>query len=167
MLGPATTGAGAGEPSIVAFAIPETFSLATRVRRPAEARTSPSAGTEEETEGAVLSTVTVRSAEFAALPALSVARARRSYVPSATLVVFQFVPIVVQAPAPAGERWTIRLATPEPVPSSAEGLSESVPRAGEPGSASEAVGAVASIVQGREAGVASVLAEVSVARTEK
>ena len=80
---------------------------------------------------------------------------------------FQLVPIVVQVPAPAGERWTIRLAMPEPVPSPAEGLRVTVPRSGEPGSARETFGAVASIVQEALSGVGSVFVELSVARTSK
>src|SRR5215211_546563 len=163
---PATSGAGAARPSMVASTAAR-FSSATRVSESATATSSPSAGVEETSAGAVLSTMTVRSEEFPGFPALSVARARRSYLSSATLLVFQLVPFVVQVPAPAGEPWTIRVATPEPAPSLAEGLSETVPRSGEPGSARETFGAVASIVQEAPAGVASVLAELSVARTSK
>src|SRR5215216_531536 len=59
----------------------------------------------------------------------------------------------------------MRLATPEPEPSSADGLSVTVPRTGEPGSPRETFGAVASTVQDALSGVASVLPAPSVART--
>ena len=75
---PARSGAGAAAPSIVAFAMPERFSVAVTTSEPAAATSSPSDGTDVTRAGAVLSTMTVRTGELAALPALSVARARRS-----------------------------------------------------------------------------------------
>ena len=63
--------------------------------------------------GSVLSTRIVIVAEVKALPALSVVGTRRSYWPSATVVVSQLAAWFVQVPAPAGERWNWTVATPE------------------------------------------------------
>ncbi len=51
------------------------------------------------------------------------------------------VSIVVQVPAPAGERWKATEATPDP-PSLAPAASATVPRSGLPGSVTVPVGAV-------------------------
>ncbi len=64
--------------------------------------------------GRVLSTRIVIAAEVKALPALSVVVTRRSYWPSATVVVSKLAVWLVQVPAPAGERWNWTVATPEP-----------------------------------------------------
>src|SRR5205823_5279203 len=79
--------------------------------------------------------------------------ARRSYAPSATVVVLKgalyggavTVAIVVQVVPPAGARWKATDATPL-VSSAAVTLSDTVARSGEPGSASATVGARLSTV---------------------
>ena len=76
---PATLGAGAAEPSIVAPTMPVRFSLATTWSVPAEAIVEPSTGPEEVRLGFVLSTRRlVTAAEVVELPALSVTMTRRS-----------------------------------------------------------------------------------------
>src|SRR6266536_2961746 len=74
--------------------------------------------------GSVLSTrrLATTVGELSSLPALSVATERKSYRPSATLVVskeveyglVESVPIVVQDPPLEGRRWNATDATPEP-----------------------------------------------------
>ena len=72
-------GAGAAEPSSTASTMPATSSLASIWRAPAEAIVVPSAGTEEETLGFVLSTRRfARTGEVVELPALSMTMTRRS-----------------------------------------------------------------------------------------
>jgi hypothetical protein len=86
-------------------------------------RNALAAGAVTELVGAVLSTRTLAIvAELKVLPALSDVTALRSYNPSETAVVSQLIEyglvesldIVVQVPVPAGERWNVALATPEP-----------------------------------------------------
>ena len=71
-----------------------------------------------------------------------------------------------RTPAPAGETWKSTLWTPAPE-SLGEALSATVPRRYCPGSARPPPGAVASIVQVKEAGVGSTFPAASVARTWK
>ena len=95
--------------------------------------------------GRVLSTRIVIAAEVKALPALSVVVTRRSYWPSATVVVSKLAAWLVQVPAPAGDPWNWTVATPEPA--SAELLvSAIVPRTFAPaaGAVTAPVGAVLS-----------------------
>ena len=103
-------------------------------------------------DGAVLSTVTVTTAEECALPAVSVVTTWRSKSPFSAEV-FQLaeygaevsVPIAVQAPPPAGRRSKSADATPEP--ESAESLeTETVPERKAPfeGEVTEPLGSVRS-----------------------
>src|SRR5260221_14627999 len=87
--------------------------------------------------GAVLSTRREETiADEVTLPAPSVTTTRRSKRPSETAVVSKLaaygdvvsVPIVVQTPPPAGERWNTTESTPEPPVSPAEAGSETGPR---------------------------------------
>ena len=106
---------------------------------------APAAGAVTVPVGRVLSTRMVIAAEVKALPALSVVVTRRSYWPSATVVVSKLAAWFVQVPAPAEERWNWTVATPEPA--SAELLvSAIVPRTFAPaaGVVTAPVGAVLS-----------------------
>jgi hypothetical protein len=76
------------------------------VSEPADSTVDPSAGVDEESAGFVLSTRrSSTGTEAAKLPASSVATTRRSYRPSAAVVVSQFCGTVVHVFAFAGERW--------------------------------------------------------------
>ena len=105
--------------------------------------------------GRVLSTRTVTRAEVKVLPALSVVITCRSYWPSATAVVSQVTeyglvvsatPMVVQVPAPVGDRWNSAEATPDAASAELEETATVVPRrlAAAAGAVIEPVGAVAS-----------------------
>ena len=59
-----------------------------------------------------MSTRMVIAGEVKLLPALSVVVTRRSYWPSATVVVSKLAAWFVQVPVPAGERWNWTVATP-------------------------------------------------------
>ena len=91
------------------------------------------------------------SADTSEFPAASVTRARRSWRPSETPVVFQetekgapseSVPIVCQTEP--SKRWKATVATPEPPGSEAEAESETEPRRFAPGSVRTAPGSVLS-----------------------
>ena len=126
--------------------------------------------------GGVLSTrrfaITV---ELAELPATSVATARRSYRPSETAVVSKLteygalrsVPIAVQVPAPAGERWKTTCATPLPPVSAADAVSVTPARRFAPGSFCVAVGFVLSIERFEIAAELEALPTLSVATMRK
>jgi hypothetical protein len=76
---PTITGPGAGAPSIVAFWIAPMSSDATRESESAEATSPPSAGVEDATVGAVLSTRrSMTGAEAVVFPAASATTTRRS-----------------------------------------------------------------------------------------
>jgi hypothetical protein len=105
-------------------------------------------------DGAVLSIrrFATTDGEASTFPALSVAIVRKSYRPSATLVVSNAtlydevvsVAIVVHEPPPAGRRWNATDATSEPPVSLAELVSVTVPRRFAPGSSCALVGAFVS-----------------------
>ena len=76
---PATTGAGAAAPSIVAPTMPARSSLAITASEPADGIVEPSTGVEAVRLGLVLSTRRLATgAEVVAFPALSVTVTRRS-----------------------------------------------------------------------------------------
>src|SRR5919108_595223 len=104
---------------------------------------APAAGAATEPVGFVLSTRRfVTAIEYATLPAMSVATARRSYSPSLAVVVsngteygevVSAAPMFVHVPAPAGEYWNWTLVTEESA-SLAEPSTVTVPRRFAPGS---------------------------------
>jgi hypothetical protein len=85
------------------------------------------------------------------LPALSVAVARRSYLPSASVVVFQAAGVETQLVVVVGAYWYVTVASPEPPVSLALDVIVTVPArfALEAGLVIETVGGVASTVQVR------------------
>jgi hypothetical protein len=94
----------------------------------------------------------VTSAEVVALPALSVAVARRSYFPSASVVVFQAAGVKTQLVVVVGAYSYVTVASPEPPVSLALDVIVTVPAriAFDAGLVMETVGGVASTVHVRE-----------------
>jgi hypothetical protein len=170
---PAQLPAPAGERSYTMEATPDPESPVVEVSVTVARREAP--GSFIVADGAVLSMRRSSiSGETVTFIALSVTIARRSYKPSGKSVVSQAalygavasVPRAVQEPAFAGEYSNATSRTPAPA---SLGAAERVidPRSGLPGSTSPLPGPVASIVHVKEAGVASVFAAASVARTRK
>jgi hypothetical protein len=116
--------------------------------------------------GAVLSTRRPATVLVVVLPATSVTTTRRSYMPSATVVVSKAGGVAVHEFAAAGDHWYVTVATPEPL-SDDVADSVTVARRFAPGSASSVLGGVLSTLRIATAAESVLLPAASTATTRR